>query len=158
MPRAWLLIVALVLGALCWGLGSYPLMEPDEGRNAEVAREMARGGDWVLPHLNGLPYLDKPAPYFAAVAVSLNVLGETETAARLPSVLFTLLTTLLVWRLGRQMEDRGTGAPGHRGTGEIAAVALLTMPLALAFSRTVIFDAMLMLIETVTLWCAWRGF
>jgi len=151
VPRTWLLVVALAVGALCWRIGAYPLLEPDEGRNAEVAREMARSGDWVLPHLNGLPYLDKPAPYFAAVALSLKVFGETETAARLPTVLFTLATALLVWGLGRRMRAEG-------GTGVMAAVALLTMPLVLAFSRTVIFDAMLMLVETATLLCAWRAF
>lgn len=160
VPRSWLLVVALAAVSLCWGLGSYPLLEPDEGRNAEVAREMARGGDWVLPRLNGLPYLDKPAPYFAAVALSLTVLGESETAVRLPTVLFTLATGFLVWRLGRRMGavGREPGGQGDGGTGAIAGVALLTMPLALGFSRTVIFDAMLTLVETATLLCAWRAF
>jgi len=160
VPRTWLLVTALAVCALCWRIGAYPLLEPDEGRNAEVAREMARGGDWVLPHMNGLPYLDKPAPYFAAVALSLKAFGENETAARLPTVLFTLLTALVVWRLGRRMDrgDRRTGGPGRPGTGEIAAVALLTMPLVLAFSRVVIFDAMLMLMEAITLYGAWRAF
>ena len=150
VPRAWLAVCALALGGLCWGLGSYPLLEPDEGRNVEVAREMARSGDYVLPHLNGLPYLDKPATYFAAVALSLKVFGETEGAARVPSLLFTLGTVLLVWHLGRRM--------GPPGTGEIAAVALATMPLALAFSRTVIFDSALAFLETIALVAAWHGF
>ena len=150
VPRAWLAVCALALGGLCWGLGSYPLLEPDEGRNVEVAREMARSGDYVLPHLDGLPYLDKPATYFAAVALSLKVLGETEGAARVPSLLFTLGTVLLVWRLGRRM--------GPPGTGEIAAVALATMPLVLGFSRTVIFDSALAFLETLALVAAWHGF
>jgi len=167
VPRTWLLVTALAVSALCWRIGAYPLLEPDEGRNAEVAREMARGGDWVLPHLNGLPYLDKPAPYFAAVALSMRAFGENETAARLPTVLFTLTTAFVIWRLGRRMgaygragarTDGETGGRGDRGTGAIAAVALLTMPLVLAFSRTVIFDAMLMLAEAVTLYGAWRAF
>jgi 4-amino-4-deoxy-L-arabinose transferase-like glycosyltransferase len=149
-PRAWLPVCVLALIALCWGLGSYPLLEPDEGRNVEVAREMARSGDYVLPHLDGLPYLDKPATYFAAVAFSLQALGDSEGAARLPSLLFTLGTIALVWRLGRRM--------GPPGTGEIAGLALATMPLALAFSRTVIFDSLLAFLETLILAAAWRGF
>jgi 4-amino-4-deoxy-L-arabinose transferase-like glycosyltransferase len=131
-------------------LGSYPLLEPDEGRNVEVAREMARSGDYVLPHLDGLPYLDKPATYFAAVAFTLQTLGDSEGAARLPSLLFTLGTVALVWRLGRRL--------GPPGTGEFAGLALATMPLALAFSRTVIFDSALAFLETLALAAAWWGF
>jgi len=149
-PRAWLLVCALALAALCWGLGAYPLLEPDEGRNVEVAREMARSGDYVLPTLDGLPYLDKPATYFATVAFALQALGDSEGAARLPSLLFTLGTVALVWRLGRHL--------GPPGTGEIAAVALATMPLVLAFSRTVIFDSALAFLETLALAAAWWGF
>ena len=149
-PRAWLLAVALAFGALCWGVGDHPLLEPDEGRNAEVAREMARSGDFVLPHLNGLPYLDKPAPYFAAVALSMKLFGESERSARLPSLLFILGTAALVWRLGRRM--------GTPATGPLAAVAFATMPLVLGFSRTVIFDSALAFLETAALAAAWRGF
>ena len=150
MPRAWILAALLAAVALGWGLGSYPLLEPDEGRNVQVAREMAQGGDWVLPHLDGLPYLDKPAPYFAAVALSMRVFGESETAARLASFAFIAATALLVWWLGRRM--------GPAGTGEIAAVAFATMPLTIAFSRTVIPDPALAFVETLTLAAAWRGF
>jgi 4-amino-4-deoxy-L-arabinose transferase-like glycosyltransferase len=150
MPRAWIVVGAFALLALGWNLGGYPLLEPDEGRNAQVAREMVRGGDWVLPHLNGLPYLDKPAPYFAAVALGIEVFGGSEGGARAASLTFVLATVLIVWRLGRRM--------GPVGTGEIAAVALATMPLPLAYGRTVIPDPALLFLETATLAAAWRGF
>ncbi len=57
-------------------LGQLPLRDPDEGRNAEVAREMAEAGAWLTPTYNGLVYLDKPAFYFKAVAISFRVFGE----------------------------------------------------------------------------------
>jgi len=61
--------LALSLGLLIFaaallffaGLGRLPLIEPDEGRNAEVGREMVVSGDWITPHYNGFAYLDKPA-------------------------------------------------------------------------------------------------
>jgi len=127
----WLLLVA----ALAWGLGSYALLDPDEGRNAEVAREMAAGGDFVLPRLDGLPYLDKPVLFFAADALCQRLLGAGETAARLPSLLFALATAALTgWFAGRLFGRRARW---------IAALAALAAPLPIAFARTVIFDSML---------------
>jgi len=135
-PRLWsILTAAVVLVGLTYNLDGYPLLDPDEGRNAEVAREMAESNDYVLPRLNGLPYVDKPVLYFGVGAAFMEVLGPTTLAARLPSLLFTLGTlTLLVW-LGRRM----LGPEG----GWIAAVATAAMPLTLAFARTVIFDSTL---------------
>src|SRR5437773_6628747 len=93
--RLPMLLLAAVL-ALAFNLGGYPLFDPDEGRNAEVAREIAATNDYVLPHLDGLPYLDKPIVYFAAAAASMEVFGPTEAAARLPAYLFTLAALALV--------------------------------------------------------------
>src|SRR5437660_7478430 len=95
--RLPLLLLAAVL-AMAFDLGGYPLFDPDEGRNAEVAREMAQTNDYLLPHLEGLPYLDKPVVYFAAAAGVMELVGFTETAARLPAYIATLATIgLLVW-------------------------------------------------------------
>ncbi|HVR09468.1 MAG TPA: glycosyltransferase family 39 protein [Thermoanaerobaculia bacterium] len=129
------LLPALLAAAVSWGLGGYALLDPDEGRNGEVAREMMASGDFVLPHLDGLPYLDKPVLFFAADALSQRLLGTGETAARLPSLLFAFATAVLTgWFAGRLF---------GRGARRIAAVAALAAPLPIAFARTVIFDSAL---------------
>jgi 4-amino-4-deoxy-L-arabinose transferase-like glycosyltransferase len=130
--------VALALGALAWGIGAYPLLEPDEGRNAEVMRELVVGGPRWLPRLNGLPYVDKPILYYAVGGASLAAFGTTETAARLPSLLFTLATLALVGWFAWRTIGRGAAAPA-------IAVAAAT-PFTLAYGRTVILDS------TVAFW------
>ena len=138
-----LLVVAAV--ALGWNLNGYRLLDPDEGRNAEVAREMAQSNDYVVPHLDGLPYLDKPIVYFAAAAAVMEVAGPTETAARLPAYLATLATiALLVAFARRRWGD---------DAGWIAGLAYATMLLPLAYARTAIFDSALTLCTTgAVLW------
>src|SRR3954449_12123894 len=103
--RWWLLIVVI---ALSIHLGGFPLLDPDEGRNAEVGREMAATNDYVMPRLDGLPYLDKPIVYFAAEAAVMEVLGPTEVAARLPAFLFTLAGAAFLWWFARR---RSAGVP-----------------------------------------------
>ena len=78
-------LVVVVSASLFGGLGLWPLIEPDEGRNAETAREMLASGDWLVPHFNGLPFLDKPVFLFWMIAGAFRVFGVNEGAARLPS-------------------------------------------------------------------------
>ena len=137
-----LLAAALALG---WNLNGYRLLDPDEGRNAEVAREMARSNDYLIPHLDGLPYLDKPIVYFAAAALAMEALGPTEAAARLPAHLATLATVaLLVW-FGRRRWGPDAGW--------LAGLAFATMPLTLAYAHTAIFDSTLAFFTTAAIVC-----
>ena len=136
-----LLLLAVI--ALAIHLGGFPLLDADEGRNAEVAREMAATNDYVMPRLNGLPYLDKPIVYFAAEAAAMEVLGPTEVAARLPAYLFTIATAALLFWYARRLWGEEAGC--------VAAIVFLAMPLTIAFARTVIFDSALMFFTTVAL-------
>ncbi|HEV8398536.1 MAG TPA: glycosyltransferase family 39 protein [Gemmatimonadales bacterium] len=128
-------------------LSAYRLLDPDEGRNAEVAREMAASNDYLLPHLDGLPYLDKPVVYFAAAAATMEVLGPTETAARLPAYLFTLATIATVVRFARRRWGNDAGW--------IAGLALATMPLVMTYARATIFDSALAFCTTVAIVSFW---
>jgi len=123
------------------------LFEPDEGRNAEVAREMLASGDLITPHFNSLTYLDKPAVYFWMVASSFRLWGVTEWAARFPSALMALGTMLLVWFLARRMFGNSMGW--------LAAIILATTPLAIAYARLVIFDMTLAFLVTVAMTSFW---
>jgi 4-amino-4-deoxy-L-arabinose transferase-like glycosyltransferase len=138
--RIWLLVEVM---AIAIHLGGFPLLDADEGRNAEVAREMAATNDYVMPRFDGLPYLDKPVVYFAAEAALMEVLGPTELAARLPAYLFTLGTAAMLFWFARRLWGGDTPY--------IAAIVFLAMPLTIAFARTVIFDSALTFFVVVAL-------
>ena len=120
--------MAIVFAALCFRLGHLPLLAPDEGRNAEVGREMQQSGAWLVPTYNGVDYLDKPAFYFKAVALSLSIFGNNETAARIPSVTFGLALLAIV--CGSAAKSHGTRC------GLLAVIIVATMPLFLMNART----------------------
>lgn len=129
------------------GLGQLPLLEPDEGRNAEVAREMLVSGDWITPHFNTLPYLDKPAVFFWLAAGSFRLLGMSEAAARLPSALAALGTMFLTWFMARRMFGEAVALR--------AGIIWATMPLVIIFSRIVIFDLTLTFLVTLSMLAFW---
>src|SRR5262249_44122908 len=77
---------AVLLATACLylqGLGRGPLLEPDEGRYAEIPREMLVTGDWVVPRLNGVVYAEKPPLVYWLTALSYRVVGVNELGARL---------------------------------------------------------------------------
>ena len=76
-----LAVVAAVYFATAPGPG---LIEPDEARYAEMAREMALGGDWITPRVNFVEYFQKPPLVAWASAAAFRLLGINELAARLP--------------------------------------------------------------------------
>lgn len=100
-------------------LGMRPLMSPDETRYAEIPREMRASGDWVVPRLVGLLYSEKPAGGYWIEAVTTGLLGDTPFAARLPSVLATLLVALLLLDLTRTGVRGDLAAALYLATGEV---------------------------------------
>lgn len=90
----WLLAAALPLLLLGFGLTHFGLLNNVEGMYAEIAREMLSRGDvhgWVIPHLNGLPYIEKPPLLYWAIATSMALFGTHDWAVRLVPVMASLL-------------------------------------------------------------------
>ncbi len=101
--RLYIGLAALLAALWLAGLGARPLFNPDEGRYAEIPREMLADGDWVIPHLNGLAYAEKPPLQYWATALSYRIFGLNEFAARLYCALCALGTIALVWAMARRL-------------------------------------------------------
>ena len=141
-----LLLLAAVFGfLLAWRLGSAPLTNPDEGRYAEVPREMVAGGDWVTPRLDGVPYFEKPPLTYWIVAASEEALGPSEWAVRLPTALFALGGILASYAAARRIYGRGAGL--------WTAAVLGTSLLYLALGHLVTPDVPLTVLMSATLFC-----
>ncbi len=84
-------------------LGAAALFEPDEGRNAEIAREILLTKDWVTPHNNFMPVLDKPFFSYWLIALSYKLFGTSEWSARLPSALAGLGSLVVIYLFTRSL-------------------------------------------------------
>ncbi len=104
------LLLAVALFLLVYHLGSKDLWDASEGRPPESAREMRQQGDFLVQYTNGDVDLTKPPLYAWLVAASFAVTGgETEWAARLPSVLATLGILIVTFHLASRVRGRRAG-------------------------------------------------
>ncbi len=126
-------------------LGSMPLSNPDEGRYAEIAREMLVRNDWVTPRLNDVYYFEKPPLVYWTIAASMAVFGQNEWAARLPVALFALAGVLMTYAAGRQLHGRAAGL--------LAATVLGTSLLYFALGRILILDMAVSVLMSIGLFC-----
>lgn len=148
--RWWRLLILLVLpGLLLYPCLSFYLFEPDEGRYAEIPREMLARGEWIVPYLQGEPYLDKPPLLYWLVMLSYRVFGVHDWAARLIPALAMHLTVLGVYVLGRR-----------RFTERVAfwgALLLSLTPGFIGVGRLLLMDGLLALWIAVSLLCGFEA-
>ncbi|QYM78945.1 glycosyltransferase family 39 protein [Horticoccus luteus] len=141
-----LMLLALLFAALFgFRLGSYPLGNPDEGRYAEIPREMLATGDWVTPRLDGVNYFEKPPLVYWVTAASERVFGLNEWAVRAVPALFALAGVLLTYAAGRALYGRAAGVA--------AGVALGTSLLFFALGRIILLDMAVSVLMSAALFC-----
>src|ERR1700722_16828081 len=105
LRKSWMVWIAALGCTVLWFalLAGRPLYDPDEGRYAEIPREMLSGGDWVIPHLNALVYLEKPPLQYWLTALTFRGLGQSEFTARLCTGSAGFLSLVAVFLLGRKL-------------------------------------------------------
>lgn len=101
-------LLLLFLALWLYALGMRTLVPTDEGRYAEMAREMLLSGDWITPRLNGIKYFEKPPLQTWMNAATFAVFGLGEWQARLWTGLSSLIGIALVGYTGHRLYDSRT--------------------------------------------------
>ena len=106
-----MITVFIALAGVIWFmlLGYRDLIDPDEGRYAEIAREMLSSGDWVTPRLNGFKYFEKPPLQYWGSAISMILFGETNTAARIWCAGLGFIGALWAGYVGARVYEKRAG-------------------------------------------------
>jgi 4-amino-4-deoxy-L-arabinose transferase-like glycosyltransferase len=145
------LIALLVFAGLLFlaGLEKRHLWNADEPRVAGIAAEMARSGDFVVPRLNGRPFLEKPPLYFWAASAAFRLFGENTYTARLISALSAIGGVIVVFLLARSMHFSIRGA-------FISGFVLATSAEYWSIGRRALTDMMLCFFITAAMACFYQ--
>ncbi len=126
-------------------LGSYSLKEPDEGRYAEIPREMVETGDYVVPHLDYVRYFEKPPLLYWVTALSFKAFGINEWSFRMPNALMALLCVVIMYLFAaRWFGDR---------TALLASLMLISSFGFFAMAHIVTIDMLFAVLLFVALLC-----
>lgn len=125
------------------------LASESEGNYAEIPREMLQSGDWVIPHLNYVPYLEKPPLFYWLTALTYKIIGVNVFAARFWSALPALLLVMSVFFFVRHV----------RGETEalLSALILASSVGMIAMARTSYMDMLLCFFTAWTFFCFYLG-
>src|SRR5437867_5711825 len=135
-------VMALAAFVLFFQLGTRGLSEPDEGRYAEVGREMVASGDWLVPRFNGIEHLSKPPVTYWLIAASLKAFGVNEWAARLPVAIAALATVVALYEMA----------------GLWPAVVLLSCAQFFIVARLTTTDMLVTCFAAWSVWALWRWY
>ncbi len=146
--REWIVVLAAVAIFLGCGFSPPSLMDDVDAVQAQIARNMLESGDWVTARLNGVAYLEKPPLKYWMMAVSYQLFGVRDWAARLPVLLCAVMLCWVTARFG--------GWAFGGASGLFAGLALSTCVGLFLFTRVLISDVMLTLAVTVAMYAFMR--
>jgi 4-amino-4-deoxy-L-arabinose transferase-like glycosyltransferase len=144
------LLSAALLSIWCIGMLGRGYWTPDEPREADIAWRMSWQVDKAVPLLAGEAFCEKPPLTYWLAAVPIRLFGTDAWAARLPNLLYALITALGVGLLARRSAGRVAGVVG--------AAAISTFLLSYQVAIWLATDAPLLAAVSIALWGAYRGF
>ncbi len=143
------LLLTLLTAAACWPTWSAPDLDGTEGRRVQIALEMLRSGDWMVPTLGGEPTWAKPPLHYWLLAAGERWLGGGVLVWRLPAVLAAAAAAVLAGELLRHWF-------GARA-GWLGALGVACSPLVVFEWPTAEIDPLFASLTATSLWCLATG-
>ncbi|HKW88739.1 MAG TPA: glycosyltransferase family 39 protein [Candidatus Acidoferrales bacterium] len=147
-----LILLVLSIGIYVGTSGWPPLLDSSDAGHAEAAREMLVNHHWIILHIDGIRYLEKPPLHYWLVAMSYAVFGVGTFATRFPLALAVAGLVMMVYIFARRwFGDRA---------GFYAGLVMCTSPGVFLFTRIMIPEAILGLELTAAFYLflrAWQG-
>ena len=147
-----LILLALSIGIYVGTSGWPPLLDSSDAGHAVAAREMLQSHNWVILHIDGIRYLEKPPLHYWLVAASYAVFGVSAFATRFPLAIAVVGLVLMVYFFGRRWF-------GERA-GFYAGLVICTSPGVFLFTRIMIPEAIYAFFFTAVFYLflrAWQG-
>jgi len=142
-PFHYFLLGLVIFFAFFYGFASYAILNMNEGLYAEIPREMLLSGNYIIPHLNFVPYIEKPPLLYWLIALSYKVFGVGVLGARLIPVVSAAVSCLTLVFLGRKTH-------GQR-EGWLAGIVLASSVGFIVIGRVILFDMLLTAFMTLSL-------
>lgn len=131
----YFILFLIIFFSFYYGFASYAIENMNEGLYAEIAREMLVTGNYIIPHLNFVPYLEKPPLLYWLIALNYHFFGVTTFAARLVPVSAAAFICLAIFLFSKALN--------LAKAGWIASIVLATSIGFIIIGRVLIFDMLL---------------
>ncbi len=148
-PLLLAVLAALAINAFALDLGGYGILDNNEGLYALIAAGMRAGDGLVIPHIAGIPYVEKPPLLYWLTASSFAIFGQTEAAARAVPAAASLAVVAIAYWLGHRA--------GRPMAGWIAGLIIATSIVTIGIGRTLYFDMLHTAFLSAALACAYFG-
>jgi 4-amino-4-deoxy-L-arabinose transferase-like glycosyltransferase len=141
----YLILLLLMFFSFYFAIGTYPLFDNNEGLYASIARDMLSFKNFVIPHLNGVPYIEKPPLLYWLLVFSFSVLGVTAFAARLVTATSAALVCIAMVYFTKKIKQPSVGICGALIFSSSIGVCII--------ARMVYFDMLFTFLISGTLFC-----
>ncbi|MDR1012633.1 MAG: glycosyltransferase family 39 protein [Coxiellaceae bacterium] len=126
-------------------IGTYPLFDNNEGLYAGIAKHMLLSKDFIIPQLNGVPYIEKPPLLYWLLAISFSIFGYTAFSARLVTTTSAVLTCIMMVYFTKKIKLSQIGIIGALIFSSSIGICII--------ARMVYFDMLFTFLIGSTLFC-----